>query len=162
VKITGPLLIVTVPSAVLPSLNVTVPVAAAGETVAVNVTGAPDGDGFVEDVNATADACSTFCVSVDEVLLLSFASPPYEALIECDPTTSVEVLKVALPLLIVPVPSIVLPSLNVTVPVAAEGETVAVNVTEDPNTDGFEDEVTVVVLLALFTVCVSTADVLVL
>jgi hypothetical protein len=42
------------------------------------------------------------------------------------------VLYVALPLLIVPVPSVVLPFLNVTVPVAAEGETVAVNVTELP------------------------------
>jgi hypothetical protein len=42
------------------------------------------------------------------------------------------VLKVAFPLLIVPVPSVVLPSLNVTVPVAAVGEIVAVNVTDEP------------------------------
>jgi hypothetical protein len=37
-----------------------------------------------------------------------------------------------------------------------------VNVTDDPNADGFEDEARVVVVFALFTVCVSTADVLVL
>ena len=45
-------------------------------------------------------------------------------MIEWDPSASVEVLKVAIPLLRVPVPNVVLPSLKVTVPVAAEGETV--------------------------------------
>jgi hypothetical protein len=52
--------------------------------------------------------------------------------IECDPAIRVDVLNVALPLLTVPVPRVVLPSLKVTVPVAADGETVAVNVTEEP------------------------------
>jgi hypothetical protein len=56
--------------------------------------------------------------------------------IECDPTASAEVLYVAVPLLIVPVPSVVggvvLPSVNVTVPVATDGVTVAVNVTGEP------------------------------
>jgi hypothetical protein len=42
---------------------------------------------------------------------------------------SVEVEKVALPLLRVPLPSLVVPSKNVTVPVAVDGETLAVNVT---------------------------------
>ena len=51
---------------------------------------------------------------------------------ECDPAASVEVLKVAFPLLIVPVPRVVVPSLKVIVPVAAEGEIEAVNVTEEP------------------------------
>ena len=40
--------------------------------------------------------------------------------------------------------------------------TVAVNVTDCPDPDGFSDEVTVVVLLALLTVCVMAADVLLL
>ena len=53
-------------------------------------------------------------------------------MIECDPPASVEMLNVAFPLLIVPVPSVVLPSLNVTVPVAADGVTVPVNFTELP------------------------------
>jgi hypothetical protein len=62
----------------------------------------------------------------------------------------------------VPVPNVVLPSLNVTVPVAVEGDNVAVNVTEEPCTEGFADEATVVVVVALLTVCVKTVDVLVL
>ena len=83
-------------------------------------------------------------------------------MIECDPAASVEMLNVAFPLLIVPVSSVVLPSLKVTVPVAAEGETVAVKVTEEPNVDGFADEASVTVVLVLFTVCVSADDVLLL
>jgi hypothetical protein len=45
------------------------------------------------------------------------------------------------PELRVPVPSVVLPSLKVTIPVAALGATVAMNVTEDPYVEGFADEV---------------------
>ena len=51
-------------------------------------------------------------------------------------------LKVATPELRVPVPSVVLPSLKVIVPVAALGVTVAVKVIDWPLTDGFTDEVT--------------------
>jgi len=53
------------------------------------------------------------------------------------------VLYVAVPLLIVPVPRVALPSLNVTVPVAFAGVTAAVNVTELPYVDGFNEEVSV-------------------
>ncbi len=53
-------------------------------------------------------------------------------MIEFDPTANVELLYVALPLLTAPVPSVVLPFLNVTVPVAIEIESVAVKVTELP------------------------------
>ena len=64
---------------------------------------------------------------------------------------------VALPLLSVPVPNTVAPFLNVTVPVGvplpgATAATVAVNVTDWPNTDGLCDELTVLELAALFTV----------
>jgi hypothetical protein len=52
--------------------------------------------------------------------------------IECAPAVSVDVVNVAFPLLRVPVPKVVVPSLNVTVPVAADGETVAVNFTDEP------------------------------
>ena len=41
--------------------------------------------------------------------------------------------------------------MNVTVPVAAEGETVAVNVTEEAYVEGFADEVSVVVVLVFAT-----------
>jgi hypothetical protein len=74
----------------------------------------------------------------------------------------VDVLYVAVPPLRVPVPSVVLPSLNVTVPVAAEGVTVAVNVTDTPYADGFADDATPVVVDALLTVCVNVDDVLLL
>jgi hypothetical protein len=52
--------------------------------------------------------------------------------------------------------------LNVTVPVAVEGVTVAVKVTEVWYVEGFSDDATVVVVFALFTVCVSVEDVLLL
>jgi hypothetical protein len=82
--------------------------------------------------------------------------------IEFDPTANIEVLKVAFPLLIVPVPKVVLPFLNVTVPVAAEGDSVAVNVTDEPYVEGFAEEVSVTVGVALLTVWVNAEDVLLL
>ena len=74
------------------------------------------------------------------------------------PTARAEVVNVAMPPLSVPVPIGLPPSRNVTVPVevpapGVTGETVAVNVTDWPNTDGFTDEVTVVAVSALFTTC---------
>ena len=68
----------------------------------------------------------------------------------------------ATPLLSVPVPSVVLPSLNVTVPVASGTESVAVNVTEEPYADGFTDDASVIVGVALFTVWLSVEEVLLL
>src|ERR1700752_419363 len=73
------------------------------------------------------------------------------------PTASAEVVNVAIPPLSVPVPMGLPPSRNVTVPVGvplpgATGETVAVKVTDWPNTDGFVDEVTVVLVSAFTTV----------
>lgn len=53
-------------------------------------------------------------------------------MIECEPTARAEVLYTALPLLTLPVPSVVPPSLKVTVPAAVLEEIVAVNVTEEP------------------------------
>jgi hypothetical protein len=162
-KVAFPLLIAPVPSAVVPSLKVTVPVAAAGEIVAVNVTEEPYVDGFVEDVSVTVVfTLLTVCVSTEEVLVLSFASPPYAAVIEFEPTAKVEMLNVAFPLLTFPVPNVVLPFLNVTVPVAVETERVAVNVTELPLVDGLAEEVSVTVGVALLTVCVNAEDVLLL
>jgi hypothetical protein len=70
---------------------------------------------------------------------------------------SVEVVKVALPPDRVPVAKVVLPSLKVTVPVGVPlalpwllncGVTVAVKVTDRVEFDGFNDEVTLVVVVA--------------
>ena len=82
------------------------------------------------------------------------------------PTLNDEVLNVAEPALSVPVPNVVVPSLNVTVPadVPAAGDaavTVAVNVTDWPELDGFAELATVVVLFPLLTVCVRAEEVLV-
>jgi hypothetical protein len=57
------------------------------------------------------------------------------------------------------VPRAVAPSLNVTFPVAVDGVTVAVKVTEAPKADGLELEVTFVVVAALFTVWMTALDV---
>ena len=75
----------------------------------------------------------------------------YRAVIEWDPTVRVLVVKVAVPLDSVPVPRVTVPSRNVTVPVGVPVAggltvTVAVNVSDCPNTDGLTDEATVVVV----------------
>ena len=77
-------------------------------------------------------------------------------------TDNVEVANVALPLLSVTVPRLVVPSLKVTVPVGVPpGEvTVAVKVTDAPEVEGFREEPTDVEELALFTVWVSTGELL--
>jgi hypothetical protein len=62
--------------------------------------------------------------------------------------------------MMVPVPRVVLPSAKVTVPVAVDGVTVAVNVTGEPNATGLADEARATVVLASFTVCVKIVDVL--
>src|SRR6266581_5054889 len=67
---------------------------------------------------------------------------------ECDPGARLAGVRVAVPPESAPVPSVVVPSLKVTVPVALLGETAAVNVTGWPNTEGLADEETVVVVLA--------------
>jgi len=54
----------------------------------------------------------------------------------------------------------VLPSVNVTVPVAVVGVTVAVNFTDELYVDGFADEASVTVVLALFTTWIRSKDVL--
>jgi hypothetical protein len=133
-----PLESVAVPSEVLPFLNVTEPVAVAGLTVAVNVTEAPRvtelGDTEAEVVVESREMVSVAALLVEPESLLS---PPYTAVIESEPTAkplAVVAAKVsdAEPLESVALPSVVLPFLNVTEPVAVDGLTVAVNVTEAP------------------------------
>ena len=83
-------------------------------------------------------------------------------MIEWLPTDSDAVKNNAVPPLTGTVPRELPPSKNCTVPVAAAGDTVAVNVTACPNVDGFCDDVSAVVVLINegFTVCVRTEDVL--
>ena len=72
----APLLTVTVPSRVVPSLNWMLPVAAAGETCAVKVTDCPETAGFNEEVRvAVVAALLTVSVTTAEVLADFVASP---------------------------------------------------------------------------------------
>jgi len=101
------------------------------------------------------------------VLPRSSALPEYTAVSECAPWVSADVEIIALPFTSVAVPTVVAPFFNVTVPVGvplpgATVTTVIVKVTDLPSVDGFREEVSAVELAALLTVCVSTAEVLVL
>jgi hypothetical protein len=136
-----------------PSINVTGPVGVptagdTGLTVAVNVTGAPNTLGFGDDVNAVVvfPWLTTCGVPVSEPeAVVKLVSPPYEAVMVWPPTESDELENVATPLVSVPAPMEVPPSKKVTVPVGVPPapDTVAVNVTDCPKTDGFCDEVSV-------------------
>jgi hypothetical protein len=85
----------------------------------------------------------------------------------CVPTESFVVLNVAwcVVALTVPVPMVVDPSLKVTVPLGLPPKapvTVAVKVTACPLVDGFGEDVSFVVVVALFTVRLTADEVLVL
>jgi hypothetical protein len=69
--------------------------------------------------------------------------------------------KVVTPPASVPVPRVVVPSTNVTVPEAVRGDIVAVNVNDAPYVEGFTDDVSVVVVVALLTTCETAVEVLV-
>jgi hypothetical protein len=152
-----------------PSWNVIVPVGVPvpdDVVFAVNVTAVPRTDGLFDEATVVVLATKftvTVCVRAVEVLPVKLVSPPYTAVIECVPPDSADVVSVAVPPLSVPVPSVVPPSWNVTVPASvpvADDVTLAVRVRAVPKMEGLFDEVTVVVLVALFTVCVKVAEVL--
>src|SRR5207247_3581011 len=157
--------------AVPPSLKVTFPVGVPepglfAVTVAVNFTDCPNTDGFNEELTDVVEQYFTGCVSLGDVLPVKFAAPPYDAVIEWEPTASVLVTNVPWPEPSrVPVPRMVEPSLKVTVPVGVPAPglfavTVAVNVTACPDSDGLAEELTTVAVLAFFTVSVSVLEVL--
>jgi hypothetical protein len=153
-------------------LNCTVPVGvpdpgALAVAVAVNVTLWPKTDGLADVLMAVAVVSwLTTCVRAgDDVLVRKLLSPLYTAVILCEPAARDDVVRVAWPArLTVPVPIVLLPSLNVTIPDAvpapgAVAATVAVNVTLWPNTEGLAEEVSDVLVPALLTVCVRVVAV---
>ena len=74
----APPLSVAEPRELAPSKNCTVPVAAAGDTVAVKVTDCPDVDGFDDDatdVVVLIDEAFTICVRIVDVLTAWVLSP---------------------------------------------------------------------------------------
>src|SRR5437773_1982171 len=158
--------------AVPPSWKVTFPagVPAPGllaVTVAVKVTDCLNTDGLAEELADVVVPYFTVCVSLGDVLTSKFASPPYDALIEWEPTPSVLVTNVAWPEPFrVPVPRVLEPSLKVTVPVGVPAPgllavTVAVKVTGCPDTDGLIEETTPVVVPGSVVVVVGAAVVVV-
>jgi len=99
-------------------------------------------------------------VRTAEVLPPKSLSPLYTTVIECVPADKFGTENVALPPLIGKfVIKALPPSKNVTVPVAVDGVTAAVKVTDCPMTDGLGLEVIVVAVLGL-TTCVRIVEVL--
>ena len=89
-------------------------------------------------------------------------SLPYDAVTEWSPIASVPIETLAWPPDKVPTPITVAPSESVTVPdgVPAVADTIAVNVTELPNLEGFGDAIRPVVVAAVPMVSVTAAPVL--
>jgi hypothetical protein len=140
---------------VLPLLNVTEPAATppyCPDTVAVRLTDCPKLDGFIDEVNVVVElALVTVWLTAVDVLPAKFESPVYTAVIEFVPTGSVVVAKTAEPPLSDTVPRLVLPLLNITVPVATPPncpDTAAVRLTDCPKLEGFSDDFKVVEVLA--------------
>ena len=102
-------------------------------TVAVSKMGLPKvvmaGVTIRPVVLGAIDTGSIVTITAAETLGPLLGSPPYVAVIEWLPTASVLDVNVAAPDATDAVPSVVLPSLNVTVPVGLLPLTVAVNVT---------------------------------
>ena len=116
-------------------------------------------------IDVLVEAWPTDCDTALDVLPSKLLLPPYTAVMLCDPSASAEVENVATPPESEPVPIVVEPSLNVTVPVAVPAPgaltaTVAVNVTDSPTTDGFCDDASDVLVEAVFTVWLEADDVL--
>src|SRR5215472_15674173 len=75
-----PLVSATLPITTAPSWNLTVPVAVAGDTAAVNVTARPLSDGFREDAKLTlVTSLRTVTDTAPDVLASVAPSPPYTA-----------------------------------------------------------------------------------
>jgi hypothetical protein len=130
-----------VPRMVVPLRKATVPVGTVlpvcGATLAVKVTLCPVLIAVAEELNAVVVAtrvCVTVTATAVDTELEFVVLPAYEAVIDCVPAARALVLKEAAPLALrVAVPSAVVPSRKVTVPVGVvlpdAGATVAVNVT---------------------------------
>ena len=119
-----------------PSTNVTVPVGvplADGCTAAVKVMDSPKAAGLrLEATVVAVVARVTVCVRGTDMLAEKLLSPLYFAVMECEPTDKLDSESCAALVETEAVPKEVVPSKNVTVPVAvplAFGCTVAVNTT---------------------------------
>ncbi len=161
-----PPLSVPEPIVVPPSLKVTEPVGVplpgglTAVTVAVKVTELPETEGLTDESSAVlVESWSISCVTVFDVEVRKFESPPYTPVMEWGVPATVrdDVENVATPPVSVPEPMVVAPSLKVTLPVGVPvpglvAVTVAVKVTDWPDADGLSDESSAVVVEAWLTV----------
>jgi hypothetical protein len=148
-------------------VKVTVPVALDAVTVARMVTAVPVGPDAGVAVSAVVVSTGGAAeVTVTErgalTLAVSASSPEYDATTEWPPTESDEVDTEAAPPTTSTTPIVAEPSVNVTTPVAADGATVAVNVTGCPTGAELAEAASVVVVEAGAgpTVIVTAGDVL--
>jgi hypothetical protein len=136
------------PRRVLPSKNFTVPVAVTGEMIAVSVTLLPTRGDVLDAERDVLEAVRAETATGDEVLVACVESPLYTAVYVWFPTLIELTLKVDTPFESGLVPSVVAPSMKVTVPVAAVGAKVAVNVTVEPDAGVVFDAVRAVVVVS--------------
>jgi hypothetical protein len=105
-----------------------------GETVIVNVTALPIPEGFAEETTtAVVAALFTISVRAADELPVTFPSPLYTAVMECEPIDRLFTVRLAVFPLTAALPKDVLPSLKPTVPVATPpftDEIMAVKVTD--------------------------------
>ena len=102
-----------VPSDVAPSKNSIVPLAATGDTLALKLTDWPERLGFGVVLSVTVVAATfTSCRWTADVLPLKLGPPEYTAVRLCEPTLSVDVLRLADPPATDDVPSEMAPSKN--------------------------------------------------
>ena len=101
----------------------------------------------------------TVWVNVVEVLSAWVSSPPYRALIRCCPVARLDVWNDPTPLVSELLPRTDVPSLNVTVPVAVDGVTVAVKATTAPKVAGFGDALSAVAVDGFFGRAANTLNV---
>ena len=128
------------PSSRNESVPVGVPLPEPGATITFSVNVCPVvscvADGITVVVVGVFAGAETVTVTALDTDAAKFVSPPYEAVMLCEPLASAAVISVAMPDARFAVPRELAPSLNVTVPVGVpepdRGATVAVNVTLCP------------------------------
>ncbi len=165
-KVATPPEIVPVPSVVVSSLKVTVPVGGIGpavcDTAAVKVTDCPNVLGLAEDVRAVVVvACSTTCVNGAALEPAKLPLPSKTAVTACDPAVICSVV-ITLWRAGLKVKSRSLPTVKWSVPVGVAplaDVSVTVKDTDCPTMLGLGEDVIVTVVATILTVWASAVDV---
>src|SRR5690348_2381344 len=119
-------------------------------------------EGLADELSEVAVEALFTVSDIVEELELKFTSPPYDAVMECEPMAREAVVKDAWPLTRLSVVMVLPASCNVMapdgVPEPEAGATVMVKVTPWPKTLGFADESSVTVVASLPTICESVEE----